>query len=110
MRKILSSWAFVVEPPIGIEPMTYALREVRSLAPHALAAPIARAIALTAMAALELSKDPFHEPFHARGHYVMPSRSGCVAPPAAPHHVPMSMPGRHRGRRANGHCHLCRGC
>ena len=67
MRKILSSWAFVVEPPIGIEPMTYALREVRSLAPHALAAPIARAIALTAMAALELSKDPFHEPFHARG-------------------------------------------
>jgi hypothetical protein len=26
MRKIHSSWAFVVEPPIGIEPMTYALR------------------------------------------------------------------------------------
>jgi hypothetical protein len=24
--KILNSWIFVVEPPIGIEPMTYALR------------------------------------------------------------------------------------
>jgi hypothetical protein len=34
---------------------------------HALAALIARVIALTALAALGLSKDPFHEPFHARG-------------------------------------------
>ena len=55
------------EPPIGIEPMTYALREARSRAAHTLAAPIARIIAVTALAALGLSKDPFHEPFHARG-------------------------------------------
>jgi hypothetical protein len=27
VRKTLRSWAFSVEPPIGIEPMTYALRE-----------------------------------------------------------------------------------
>ena len=58
--------------------MTYALREARSLAPHALAALITREIALTALAALGLSKDPFHEPFHARGHYVTPSRSLSV--------------------------------
>ena len=55
------------EPPIGIEPMTYALREARARAAHALAALIARKIALTAPAALELSGDPVHEPVHARG-------------------------------------------
>jgi hypothetical protein len=55
------------EPPIGIEPMTYALRGARSRPAHALAAPITRIIALTALAALGLSKDPFHEPFHTRG-------------------------------------------
>jgi len=38
MRKILSSWDFMVEPPIGIEPMTYALREARRAAPGALPA------------------------------------------------------------------------
>ena len=48
--------------------MTYALREARSPAPHALAALIAREIALTALAALGLSKDPFHEPFHGHCH------------------------------------------
>jgi hypothetical protein len=47
--------------------MTYALRETRSLAAHALAAPIAQQIALMALFALGLSGDPFHEPFHARG-------------------------------------------
>ena len=47
--------------------MTYALREARSLAAHALAARIARAIARMALAALELSGDPVHEPVHARG-------------------------------------------
>jgi hypothetical protein len=46
------------EPPIGIEPMTYALREVCSLASDALAALMARGIALTASAALGLSGDP----------------------------------------------------
>jgi hypothetical protein len=56
----------VPEPPIGIEPMTYALRETRSLAMDALAAPIAQEIAPTALAALGLSRDPVHEPVHAR--------------------------------------------
>jgi len=55
------------EPPIGIEPMTYASRGACSLAPHAFAAPIARAIARAALTVLGLSKDPFHEPFHDRG-------------------------------------------
>jgi hypothetical protein len=58
---MLSSW----EPPIGIEPMTYALRAARAAAAHALAAPIARAIAWVALAALGLSGDPVHEPVHA---------------------------------------------
>ena len=61
------SEGFRVEPPIGIEPMTYALREARSLARHALAALIAPNIALTAHAALGLSGDPVHETVHARG-------------------------------------------
>ena len=30
VRKTLRSWAFWMEPPIGIEPMTYALRVRRS--------------------------------------------------------------------------------
>jgi len=51
-----------VEPPIGMEPMTYALREPCSLALRALAAPIAPAIALMALAALGLSGDPVHDP------------------------------------------------
>ena len=53
-----------VEPPIGIEPMTYALRGERSRAAHALAAPIARAVASIALATLGLSGD---EPVHDRG-------------------------------------------
>ena len=55
-----------VEPPIGIEPMTYALREARALPAHALAAPIAREMALIALAALGLSGDPVHDSVHAR--------------------------------------------
>lgn len=47
--------------------MGYALREARSVPAHALAAQTAPIIALTALAALRLSGDPFHEPFHARG-------------------------------------------
>ena len=62
VRFTLFSW----EPPIGIEPMTYALRGARAAAAHALAAPIARAIARMALAALGLSGDPVHEPVHAR--------------------------------------------
>jgi hypothetical protein len=44
-----------VEPPIGIEPMTYALREACFLPAHALPAPIAQIIALTALTTLGLS-------------------------------------------------------
>jgi hypothetical protein len=47
--------------------MTYALREACSRAVHALAAPIAPAIALMTPAALGLSGDPVHEPVHAGG-------------------------------------------
>jgi hypothetical protein len=47
--------------------MTYALREARDLATHALPAPIARAVALMALTALGLSSEPFHETFHAEG-------------------------------------------
>jgi hypothetical protein len=43
--------------------MTYALRETRDLVAYALTAPMAAAIALMAVAALELSG----EPVHARG-------------------------------------------
>jgi len=53
------------ELPIGIEPMTYALRGPCWLAADALAAPIAREIALMALTALGLSGDPFHDAFHA---------------------------------------------
>ena len=44
--------------------MTYALRGARALPAHALAAPIAQGIAPLALAALGLSTDPFHDPFH----------------------------------------------
>ena len=68
------------EPPIGIEPMTYALRGPCSLAAHALAAQMAPKIALTALAALGLSKDPFH----AHGLCVTQSCSPCAARHANP--------------------------
>ena len=67
VRIMLSSW----EPPIGIEPMTYALRGASALAAHPLAAPIAREIALTALTALGLSGDPVHEPVHAPRPHVL---------------------------------------
>ena len=57
------------EPVSGIEPLTCRLQEVRPRAPYALAAPIARVTALTALAALGLSGAPFHEPFHAGGRW-----------------------------------------
>ena len=59
------------EPPIGIEPMPYALREARCLPAQALAAPIARVIALTALTPLGLSGDPVHEPVHAPRPHVL---------------------------------------
>jgi hypothetical protein len=53
--------------------MTYALRGARAPAADALAAPIARAIARMALAALGLSGDPVHEPVHARGAITRPT-------------------------------------
>jgi hypothetical protein len=55
-----------VEPPIGIEPMTYALRGARSGAAEALGAPMARVMARTALAALGIYGDPVHKPVHVR--------------------------------------------
>ena len=67
LARLIRQGGFLLwEPPIGIEPMTYALREARAAPVHALAAPIARAIARMALTALGLSGDPVHEPVHAR--------------------------------------------
>jgi hypothetical protein len=56
-----------LEPVSGFEPLTCRLQEVRPPAPCALAALTAHIIALTALAALGLSRAPFHETFHADG-------------------------------------------
>jgi hypothetical protein len=40
---------------------------------------MAQEIALMALIALELSGDPFHDPFHAHGLCVAPSCSLCAA-------------------------------
>jgi hypothetical protein len=53
------------EPVSGIEPLTCRLQEVRPRAACALAALRAYVIARTALAALGVSRAPFHEPFHA---------------------------------------------
>jgi hypothetical protein len=53
------------EPVSGIEPLTCRLQEVRPPAPSALAALMARVIALMTPAALGLSGRTFHAPFHA---------------------------------------------
>ena len=55
----------MVEPPIGIEPMTYALREAREHAAGALPAQTARRTAPEAPIALNFCGYPFHAPFHA---------------------------------------------
>jgi hypothetical protein len=52
------------EPPIGIEPMTYALREAREYAAKPLPAPMTPVIAWMTLAALGLSANPVHEPVH----------------------------------------------
>jgi len=65
MRKVLTSWAFVVEPPIGIEPMTYALREACDHTIQPLPAQTARRIALHALIPLGFRGHSFHDPFHA---------------------------------------------
>jgi hypothetical protein len=53
------------EPVSGFEPLTCRLQEVRPRALSALAARMARVIALEALATLGLSGASFHEPFHA---------------------------------------------
>jgi hypothetical protein len=55
------------EPVSRFEPPTCRLQEVRPPAPRALAARMARVIALTAPPALGLSGASFREPFHADG-------------------------------------------
>jgi len=59
--------------------MTFALRGPCFLAVDALAAQMARKIALTALAVLELSTYPFHDALHAHGLCVTPSCSLCAA-------------------------------
>jgi hypothetical protein len=59
--------SLTLEPVSGFEPLACRLQEVRPPAPHALPAQMARVIALAALAALGLSDDSFHEPFHAQG-------------------------------------------
>jgi hypothetical protein len=54
------------EPVSGFEPLACRLQEVRPRAPCALAAQMARVIALTTLAALGLSDDSSHEPFLAQ--------------------------------------------
>ena len=54
-----------MEPPIGIEPMTYALREAREYAAQPLPAQTAQRIALHALIPLEFRGPSFHDPFHA---------------------------------------------
>ena len=64
-RAPLMTW----EPVGGFEPPTCRLQEIRPRTPSALAAPMARVIAPTALAALGLSSAAFHETFHADGRY-----------------------------------------
>ena len=51
-----------MEPPIGIEPMTYALREARYRALGPLPAPMPHESATTALKTLGLPATPFHDP------------------------------------------------
>jgi hypothetical protein len=55
-----------MDPHLSFTVADDALREARARAAHALAAPIARVIALIAFSALGLSGDPVHEPVHAQ--------------------------------------------
>ena len=89
----------------GIEPMTYALRGACALPGHALAAPTAPAIALTALAALGLSDDPVHEPVHATGLCVLSSRAVRDLPEDAVS-ADANGPCRVMSRQFTDHCHM----
>ena len=54
-----------MEPPIGIEPMTYALREACAHATRPIPAQTARQMAPEALTQLEIYSVSFHDPFHA---------------------------------------------
>src|SRR5215472_864088 len=75
------SWSFSVEPPIGIEPMTYALREARLPAPSAQPALMHPSGRSECPECSEFHPLPFHDLFHAAGQpwsrCVTPPRSGC---------------------------------
>src|SRR5256885_17069648 len=62
----LKSWAFVVEPPWGIEPQTYALREARYTVLGSLPALIAALRSLNALRA-QCVPDPGPRPGPRRG-------------------------------------------
>ena len=66
-----------LEPVSGFEPLTCRLQEVRPRALCALAARMARVMALMAPAALGLSGAPVHEPVHAQGPYVHCPATEC---------------------------------
>lgn len=71
------------EPVSGIEPLTCRLQEIRPRAPCALAARMARVIALTAPTALGLFCASSHEPSHADGgqeSVIVTERSGQEPP------------------------------
>src|SRR5215831_20204800 len=67
VRKTPRSWAFSVEPPIGIEPMTYALREARHAAPGALPAQMAAHTRPECSQRTGCSGLPVHDPVHGLG-------------------------------------------
>jgi hypothetical protein len=73
--------AVTLEPPIGIEPMTYALREARFPALGARPALMHRRRRSRCPECPEFHPLPFHDLFHAEGQqwsrYVTPHRSGC---------------------------------
>ena len=77
--------------------MTYALREARSQAAHALAASIAQVMARITLAALELSGDSVHEPVHASAPTDQPDPPGtavrcCALPPSSAPDYPARQP------------------
>ena len=89
-----SEGAFEVEPPIGIEPMTYALREACARAAMPLPAQTARQMAPEALIPPELYSVSSHDPFHAAtpGSFAAPPPSRCVASKASGRGPPPQSP------------------
>ena len=56
-----------MEPPWGIEPQTYALREARCRALRPLPARMPHESAIAAPKTRGFPGDPFHDPFHGGG-------------------------------------------